>query len=110
MKKILDVAHHRNGVSGSPFYVIRFRDGKQEMIGILFDTSRHVAVFDSKLLAENVIAFAQNSWRGDEYEPFLRDAAAKYHEKLYAATDDMAVLKVMQGGKNVWREPRKATA
>ena len=35
MRKIIDVVHHRNGVGGNPFYVIRFSDKRQQMIGIV---------------------------------------------------------------------------
>ncbi len=109
MRKVLNVAHHRNGVSGEPFYVIRFKDGRQDMIGMVFETPGHVAVFDAKLLAQDVIAFAANSWRGDEYEPFLRDVAKQYDDKLCAAPDGQAIARVMNGGAAIWKQPRKAT-
>lgn len=43
-------------------------------------------------------------WRGDEYEKFLREAAAKYDEKLQAAPDGATIWKVMQGGPESWRD------
>lgn len=102
MRKILNVAHHRNGVSGNPFYVISFRDGRQKMIGIVFEGRGNVAVFDSDLLAQDVIAFSENSWRGDDYETFLRAAAKQYDDKLREATTPDQIARVMRGGSKVW--------
>lgn len=102
MRKILDVAHHRNGVSGNPFHVVTFRDGRQKMIGIVFEEHGNVAVFDSKLLAADVIEFGVNSWRGDDYETFLRDAAKRYDDALHAATTEAEIAKVMKGGRKIW--------
>lgn len=102
MKKILNVAHHRNGVSGNPFHVITFRDGRQKMIGIVFEERGNVAVFDSTLLAADVIAFGANSWRGDDYETFLRAAAKQYDDALHAATTGQEIARVMQGGTKFW--------
>lgn len=102
MRKILDVAHHRNGVSGNPFYVITFRDGRQKMIGIVFEEHGNVAVFDSKLLATDVIAFGVNSWRGDDYETFLRAAAKQYDDALHAASTPQEIARVMHGGSKFW--------
>lgn len=107
MRKIINVAHHRSGVSGEPFYVVRFKDKRQNMIGIVFEANRTVAVFDSDLLRQDVIAFAANSWRGDEYEAFLRGAVAKFEEMLAAAPDGKAIARVMNGGPAIWRETRK---
>lgn len=95
--KIEEIAYHRNGVSGAGFYVVNFIDpefGKPKtrlidklneiegaqgkMIGIVFDAPYHVAVFDRGLLAQDVIAFTQNSWRGDYYEADLRKACEGY--------------------------------
>lgn len=103
MKKIINVAHHRNGVSGNPFYVITFRDGRQKMLGIVFEEQQgNVAVFDSELLSQGVIAFGENSWRGDDYETFLRAAAKQYDDKLRAARTPTEIAAVMEGGKAIW--------
>ena len=94
---IEEIAYHRNGVSGAGFYVVKFIDadvtkpktrlidkvneiqGAQgKMIGIVFDAPYHVAVFDRGLLAQDVIAFSANSWRGDHYETALRKACESY--------------------------------
>jgi len=84
VRKVLKVDHHRNGISGEPFYVVLFESGghrkkdRTRMVGIVFDSPYHCAVFDVDLLAKGCIEFIENSWRGDWFEPELRDAIAKY--------------------------------
>ena len=77
--KILDIAHHRNGVHGASFAVVLFKDRGPEggrKVGIVFDEPNHCAVLDVAKLAASVIRFGENSWRGDHYEPALRQALA----------------------------------
>ena len=97
MIKIEEIAYHRNGVSGAGFFVVKFIDkevpkpkkrlidqvnqieGAQgNMLAIVFEEPFHVAVFDRGLLAQDVIAFGSNSFRGDHYEPELRKAVAAF--------------------------------
>ena len=71
------IAHHRNGISGAPFHVIVFTDTGPEAsakVGIVFDEPHCCAVLDIAKLHARDIAFGSNSWRGDNYEPFLRQA------------------------------------
>ncbi|MBY0457830.1 MAG: hypothetical protein K2V38_10865 [Gemmataceae bacterium] len=76
---IEDIACHRNGVCGAPFHVVRFRDPEATLLlGVVFDAPSHVAVFRFDALAEGLIAFGRNSWRGDHYEPALRAAIADW--------------------------------
>jgi hypothetical protein len=73
--KIIDTAHHRNGVCGAPFDIVLFQDKGPEgsrKVGILFDEPHHCAILDVAKLAAGDIAFASNSWRGDHYESSLR--------------------------------------
>ena len=47
--KIIDFAHHRNGICGAPFAVVLFDDQGVEgsrKIAILFDRENHCAVLD----------------------------------------------------------------
>ena len=46
--KIKQVEHHRNGVSGAPFYVVRF-GGKKNMLSIIFDTADDLADYVERL-------------------------------------------------------------
>jgi hypothetical protein len=78
--KILAIAYHRNGIDGAPFNVVLFRDYGPEgsrKVAVLFEEPCHCAVLDVDKLAAGDIAFGSNSWRGDHYEPHLRQAIAK---------------------------------
>ena len=75
--QIENLQYHRNGISGSPFHVVLFRDPDEgQMLGIVFKQASHVAVLQLDKLALGNIAFGVNSWRGDRYEPALRNAIA----------------------------------
>ena len=76
--KVLSADHHRNGVCGAPFQAVVFdggpdgHGGRRRMFAVLFDGPGTVAVFDLDKLAEGNVAFGDNSWRGDAFEPELR--------------------------------------
>jgi hypothetical protein len=79
--KIIDIAHHRNGVGGAPFDIVLFKDSGTEgsrKVAILFDEKYHCAVLDVAKLEAGDIAFMTNSWRGDQYEPYLRSEIDVY--------------------------------
>ena len=81
--RIIQVARHRNGVGGEPFYAILFRDLEENpgnlMVATVFEESGAVAVLDVDLLKTEVgTEFGHNSWRGDWYEPELREAIKRY--------------------------------
>ncbi|HTU23411.1 MAG TPA: hypothetical protein VMG10_35575 [Gemmataceae bacterium] len=83
--KIIAIARHRNGVGGAPFEAVLFKErGRQGSlkVGILFEEPAHCAVLDVAKLAAGDIAFGSNSWRGDEYEPHLRQAIHFHHERI----------------------------
>ena len=99
---IQEIAYHRNGVSGEPFYVVTFSDPdaagdttsvkphtspRGEMVAVVFDIdadepSWRTAVLDRELLGAGVIAFAENSWRGDHYDRDLRQAIRANERRL----------------------------
>jgi hypothetical protein len=75
--KVIDRAHHRNGICGAPFHVVLFDDVEDEntrKVGIIFDAPYHCAVLDVAKLAAGNIAFGSNSYRGDLFERVLRAA------------------------------------
>lgn len=85
--RIIDIDFHRNGISGAPFHVILFEDKGDEAsrkLGIVFQSSQHVAVLDIAKLAEGNIAFGQNSWRGDVFELELRAAITAREQQIEA--------------------------
>jgi len=79
--KIIDIAFHRNGISGAPFHVVLFddrcNDGRR-MMAIVFEADGQCAVLDVAKLAAGDIAFGSNSWRGAEYQWRLRKAIRAY--------------------------------
>lgn len=73
--EIINIQRHRNGICGAPFHAITFRDPDAgRMFAVVFEQPHHVAVFQLDKLAAGDIRFGVNSWRGDQYEPFLRGA------------------------------------
>ena len=82
--KILQVAWHRNGIAGEAFHVVRFQNDEQNMVGIVFKDRGHVAVLDTDLLHDGIIAMGENSWRGDVFEPQLREAVEQYDNRVVA--------------------------
>ncbi len=85
---IEEIAYHRNGVGGNSFYVVKFTGTEGgNMLGVVFDEPYTVAVFDRDLLAKGVIAFRENSWRGDHFEPELREAIAYWEKKRSVSYD-----------------------
>jgi hypothetical protein len=73
-----EVAYHRNGVSGEGFHVVKFDTYNpfQFLVGVVFHEPGHVAVFNRELLGKGVIAFGENSYQGDHFEPGLRKMIA----------------------------------
>ena len=87
IRRIISIARHRNGVSGSPFDAIIFRDigsGDSIKLGIVIDEPSYCAVLDIAKLAKHDIAFGSNSWRGDEYESALRKVIAEREKAIEA--------------------------
>jgi hypothetical protein len=71
------VAHHRNGISGAPFYVITAEfavDGSwQPFVAVRFDDVGRCAILQRDLLAKGEIAFGENSWRYEDFSPAIEN-------------------------------------
>jgi hypothetical protein len=81
----VQVSYHRNGVSGQGFHIVLFGWHDPEakrvrsMMATVFEAPGACAVLDVDETAAGNIAFAQgNSWRGDDFEPALRQAIAAW--------------------------------
>lgn len=77
------VDHHRNGISGESFYVVRFdvdnhTGGKDPMVGIVFEQPGHVAILNVADLLQGIIEFGKNSYRAESFEPMLRRLVAQF--------------------------------
>jgi len=85
--KIEEIDYHRNGVAGASFHVVKFREGRRKMLGVVFSAEMHIAVFDRDLLAQDCVTFGVNSWRGDDYDSRLREAIKAHWNAFDAARD-----------------------
>lgn len=86
VKKIHEIAYHRNGVGGNGFYAVRFQalsdenNEPMEMVATIFNEQGNCAVLCLNFLQKDenpTVAFGYNSWRGDHYEGELRAAIDK---------------------------------
>jgi len=64
--------------------VVKFTEGTNPMLGIVFDAPHHVAVFNLRLLHNGDIAFGSNSFRAEDYEKPLRTAIAQWEKRQEA--------------------------
>lgn len=79
VKEIVEIAFHRNGVGGTPFFAVRFKDGENCLyLAILTHTYGECYVICTDLLESEGVGFGRNSWRGDAFEDELRPAILKW--------------------------------
>ena len=79
-----EAQHHRHRVPSQrhlrrTLHVVLFEDTGPDgsrKVAVLFEEPYHCAVLDVAKLAAGDIAFGSNSFRGDNYEPHLRQALA----------------------------------
>lgn len=88
------IDYHRNGVSGEGFHVVAFvanpeyaGEVDQNMFAVVFEDRGHCAVFDRDLLGQGTIEFGANSWRGDNFEPLLREVIDGFNSRCHVADD-----------------------
>ena len=83
--KLKSVAYHRNGVAGEGFHAIAFTDKidgvKRDMIASVFSQHGCVSVMDAVMAAAGNVERGINSWRGDDYEPQLRQWIEQYWQR-----------------------------
>jgi len=92
--EIMDVAHHRNGVGGTPIRVVLFHDPEisKNMVAIQMHDGEEdgkevyggkwcmTGVLSLSRLAAGDIKFGSNSWRGDDYQDRIAAALEKRGE------------------------------
>ena len=77
-----EIDYHRNGCTCEGFHVVKFTCSTAgKMLGFVFEESGHVAVVNRDKIAKDDITFGSNSWRGDHYESFLRNAIKEKNDK-----------------------------
>lgn len=86
IRRIEQVAYHRNGVSGLGFHAIIFIArgpaidslSDERFLASVFKAKGAVSVISLDRTENNGVTFGDNSWRGDDFEPELRAAVAAY--------------------------------
>lgn len=100
IKRIEQIAYHRNGVCGVPFYAVIFtskQDRKVErFVASVFPDSGCVSVIGlDRALTTDGVTFSLNSWRGDHFEDELRAAIVAWdiarHAEFFARCELEAV-------------------
>lgn len=86
------IDYHRNGVGGMGFHVAILKEDGRNMLVVRFPKEADkdagailCAAFDLALLAEGVIEFGHNSWRGDHYNEVV-DKRIAADEAAFMAT------------------------
>jgi hypothetical protein len=110
--RLTAICFHRNGVGGHGFHAIAFRDlvdgGWRNLIATVFDAGEMeegevhpptgmVTVLDADLAARGVVSCPENTWRGDHYEPQLRQWVAQHQVELKARLD--AIDRALEAAK-----------
>jgi hypothetical protein len=93
-RKLIEIAYHRNGVAGNGFYVVLFawKDPTQatprRMVATVFEEGGNAAVLDTAETMAGNIAFAcGNSWRGDDFEGWLRAQISTLYPPVEAVVE-----------------------
>jgi len=92
--KLKALAYHRNGVNGEGFWAVAFtwRGGLKkplDMVATVFESTEHdglevhpctgrLAVLDAILASRGTVSNRFNGWRGDDFEPQLRQWIAQH--------------------------------
>ena len=90
--RLIDIAARRNGICGAPFHVVLFEEPTKEeerlgvpvstKVAVVFDAAHHCAVLDADKIMKFDIVFGSNSWRGDRYEPTLRNHIKQFEKGI----------------------------
>lgn len=83
IRKVRQVDHHRNGICGAPFHAVLFRGEKNRLfVGVVFEGKGQIAVLDVMHLSDKKVGvtFGKNSFRGDVFEPELRQAVSDFEK------------------------------
>jgi hypothetical protein len=70
---IKKVERHLNGETGEPFHTVAFRSEAGDLVGVLFDAEKHIAIIDPD--------FPSLRFRGDDFEDVLRQAIAQWEDE-----------------------------
>ena len=79
--EIRDIAYHRNGIAGLPFYVVLFNDtdaGMFNQVATIDEDGTDCRVINAGMImtASEIGNRHMNKWRGDRYLQQIHDAMA----------------------------------
>lgn len=92
IRKVHNVDHHRNGIAGNGFYLVRFSGddpNEQNMIGLVFDKDDSEHPKPDGYVAVLSLDNLDECWRGDNFEDELMQAAKEWKDsgrRLYGPT------------------------
>jgi len=86
--EIRDVAYHRNGVAGLPFYVVLFNDPDEGMfnqLATIDEDGKDCRVINAGLVmtAGEIGNRHMNKWRGDRYLLLIKEAMQEHRHSDY---------------------------
>lgn len=71
--KVHKVEYHRNGIMGESFHTVAFTSEAGDLVAVVFEARLHTAIIDPH--------FPSLKFRGDDFDPHMRDAIKKWEEK-----------------------------
>lgn len=77
--KIREIGRYSNGPA-SPYWLVTFRDGPDELVAIVFEAIGHVSVLVPWLMKDNAPPFRGEIRTADQYEARLRKAIERWEE------------------------------
>ncbi len=81
-RRVYRVQYHRNGIGGTGFFVVRWREGGENMLGVVFEGDGQIAVLNQ--------ADPRHTYKGDDtWGKVCREvirAADKQYEAQYGVT------------------------
>lgn len=84
--QLKSVSAHRNGVGGDNNYVVHFKDGGAELIGIVFtetDDDGYASKLKRQTTVINPLDISECFYGYDWYGPWLLDEVKKYEKRLH---------------------------
>lgn len=87
--ELIKISSHRDGVCGTPFYVILFKDHDPAlsdmtsnlMVATYFAANTVAVLNVVEMLKENVMFAEGNSWQGDGYADTLKEFVDAYERR-----------------------------
>jgi hypothetical protein len=70
--KVHKVEYHCNGITGESFHTVAFTSEAGDLVAVVFEARLHTAIIDPH--------FPSLKFRGDDFDPHMREAIKKWEE------------------------------